>query len=321
MSTECSTEYHTSQQSDNFEEEQPNSQTASGDVTTAAGESGSIQNQEILHNNDSQASNATTITLSSPSQEASTESQDSYTSKLPSVAEKECQTMDSVFLSADEYASLLAKASFCPNFSEDLIKIRFHIANLPQPEMDPTAFEQLCRDAGAKNLYSCINDAICSDRMSSERRHLSKLRTMVVIYIMIYSQSQRSNAFQVALSRTLQQFGISEQGLQSLRNLGIAAHPHTVKAKAKLSSASHSSNVASFIESAVENEQFLIFCIDDYHNIHTMHRPESKKQTNAIHMSTLLIKVFPNIKALCQDEVDLLPKFPVDISSMKSKIF
>ncbi len=118
----------------------------------------------------------------------------------------------------------------------------------------------------------------------------------------------------------VQQFGISEQGLQSLRNLGIAAHPHTVKAKAKLSSASHSSNVASFIESAVENEQFLIFCIDDYHNIHTMHQPESKKQTNAIHMSTLLIKVFPNIKALCQDEVDLLPKFPVDISSMKSFI-
>ncbi len=131
MSAECSTEYHTSQQSDNFEEEQPNCQSASGDVTTAAGESGSIQNQEILHNDDSQASNATTITLSLHSQEASTESQDLYTSKLPSVAEKECQTMDGVFLSADEYASLLAKASFCPNFSDNLIKIRFHIANLP----------------------------------------------------------------------------------------------------------------------------------------------------------------------------------------------
>ena len=49
-----------------------------------------------------------------------------------------------------------------------------------------------------------------------------------------------------------------------------------------------------------------------------MHRPESKKQTNAIHMSTLLIKVFPNIKAVRQDKVDLLPKSPVDISSMKT---
>ena len=94
--------------------------------------------------------------------------------------------------------------------------------------------------------------------------------------------------------------------------------PHTVKAEAKLSSASHSTTVASFIESAVENGQFLIFCIDDYHNIHTMHRPVPKKQTNAIHMSTLLIKVFPNIKAVRQGKVDLLPKFPVDISSMKT---
>ena len=239
---------------------------------------------------------------------------------MDNVAEKECQTMDGVFLPAEEYSSLLAKASFCPNFRDDLIKIRLHIANLSRPEMDPTVFEKLCRDAGAWNLYSCINDAICSDRMSTERKHLSKLRTMVVIYIMIYSQSQRSNAFQVALSRTLQQFGITEQGLQSLRNLGIAAHPHTVKAKAKSSSASHSSTVANFIGSAIEDDQFLIFCIDDYHNIHTMHRPETKKQTNAIHMSTLLVKVFPNIKAVRQDKVDLLPKSPVEIPKMKSFI-
>ena len=88
--------------------------------------------------------------------------------------------------------------------------------------------------------------------MSTERKQLSKLRTMVIIYIMVYSQSQRSNSFQVALSRTLQQFGITEQGLQSLRNLGIAAHPHTVKAQAKLSSSAHSNQVVSFIESAVE---------------------------------------------------------------------
>ena len=119
--------------------------------------------------------------------------------------------------------------------------------------MDPTAFESICtRVAGAENLYNCINNAICSNRMSTERKQLSKLRTMVIIYIMVYSQSQRSNSFQVALLRTLQQFGITEQGLQSLRNLGIAAHPHTVKAKAKLSSSAHSNHVVSFIESAVE---------------------------------------------------------------------
>ena len=54
---------------------------------------------------------------------------------------------------------------------------------------------------------------------------------MVIIYIMVYSQSQRSSSFDEGLSRTLKQFGITEQGLQSLIYLGIAAHPHTVKAK------------------------------------------------------------------------------------------
>ena len=54
-----------------------------------------------------------------------------------------------------------------------------------------------------------------------------------------------------------------------------------------------------------------------YHNIHTKHRPESKKQTDATHMSTLLLKVCPNIKAVPQERINLLPKVPVEIDSMK----
>ena len=46
---------------------------------------------------------------------------------------------------------------------------------------------------------------------------------------MMYFQSQESNAFQIALSRTPQQFGITKEKLESLQNLGIAAHPQTVK--------------------------------------------------------------------------------------------
>ena len=61
-------------------------------------------------------------------------------------------------------------------------------------------------------------------KMSAEWKQLSSLHTMVIIYIMIYSQSQKANSFQVALSRTLQQFGISKQGLESLRNFGITAN-------------------------------------------------------------------------------------------------
>ena len=150
----------------------------------------------------SQMSDATTVTLSSPSQTVGMDSSDEFGVYAKKCAEKECQTMDGVFLSTNDYETPLKKASFCPKFRNDLVKIRSHISNLPQPEIDSTAFERICQNVGAENLYRCIKDAICSERMSDERKHLSQVRTMVVIYIMVYSQSQRSNSFQVALSQT-----------------------------------------------------------------------------------------------------------------------
>ena len=139
----------------------------------------------------------------------------------------------------------------------------------------------MCKTAGAENFYLSIKNAMGSERMSEERKQLCSVRTMVVIYIMLYSQLQKCNSFQVALSRTLQQFGISNKGLECLRNLGIAAHPRTVKILTR-SSSSHNSHVFTFIKAAIENNQFLIFCINDYHNIHTHHRPEAKTQTQFI---------------------------------------
>ena len=101
--------------------------------------------------------------------------------------------------------------------------------------------------------------------------------------------------------------------MPSLRNLGVAAHPRTVKSASQSAAKLHLSKVASFFQEVVENEHFLVFCIDDYHNIHTKHRPEEKIQTQTIHMSTLLVKVFPNVKAVSKDgsHIPLLPPLPV----------
>jgi len=235
-------------------------------------------------------------------------------------AEQECQTDDGVFLPKDKYEELVLMASSYPNFKTDLDKLRPVISKLAQPEMDPDVFEKICKDADADRLYSCIQEALVLDHISEKRKNLNKLRTMVIIYIMLYSQSQKCNAFQVNLSRTLQQFGISKQGLESLRNLGIVAHPKTVNILTKLSSSTHTSNVVAFIESAIKNSHFLIFCIDDYHNIHTQHRPETKTQTQVVHMSTLLLKVFPEIQAVPKLGNDALPKRPVEIPDVKNFI-
>ena len=306
----------TSQTSGESNNQQSNSQSSSGS-TNSANSSTTPSLSQITSNNmeqtpDSQLSNSSTITLSSPSQTVD------ISQESKQVADKECQTADGVFLEKEEYEALMKKASLCPDFKDDIFKIRSFISKLTQPEMDPQMFEKICSDAGAHNLYKCIRDAIYSHNMSEERKHLSGIRTMVIIYIMMYSQSQKSNAFQVALSRTLQQFGITKQGLESLRNLGIAAHPQTVKVLAKSSSSTHSSSVLTFIESAIEKNQLIIFCIDDYHNIHTQHRPEAKTQTQAIHMTTLLLKVFPNVKAIPHYGNNVKSKSPVEIANVKS---
>lgn len=87
---------------------------------------------------------------------------------------------------------------------------------------------------------------------------------------------------------------------------------------AKSSSLSHNNHILTFIETAVENNQFMIFCIDDYHNIHTQHRPESTQQTQAIHMATLLLNVFPEIEAVPKYGNDVLPTRPVKIQDVKN---
>ena len=241
-----------------------------------------------------------------------------FASHSKTVAEKECQTTDGVYLSNSEFEELLKKlkASFNQNFKNYLQNIKDVVSHLEQPEMNPHIFEQMCKTAGAENFYLSIKNCMWSERMSEERKQLCSVRTMVVIYIMLYSQSKKCNSLQVALSRTLQQFGISNKGLESLRNLGIAAHLRTFNILTRSSPSSHNSHVFIFIKTAIENNQFLIFCIDDYHNIHTHHRPEAKTQTQAIHMATLLLKVFPEIEAVPQHGNNVLPTPPAKIFKM-----
>lgn len=268
---------------------------------------------EPTANPPSSQNSESTITLSSPSQ--TSQDPDEVPAKISS-------PQSGIFISTVEYEDLVRKAAGYVDMKGDLEKIRTFVSNHSQsPVMDPNEFEAMCKQHGAENLLLALFNAMKSDEMSQERQNLIKLRAMVIIYIMIYSQSQKANQFQVSLSRTLQQFGISERGLASLRNLGIAAHPRTIKAATKASSTSHLDKVATFFQSLIDNEEFIVFCIDDYHNIHTKHRPESKKQTQAIHTTTLLVKVFPNIKAIRNQPIPpLLPADPVNPTSLAQHI-
>ena len=257
-----------------------------------------------------------TVTLSHPSQDLINDSQESL---APKYENKSCQTDEIHVLSEAEYCMLLSKAKKYSCLQNGIIHIRnSFLSRLYNPNMDPCAFESFCKNVGAGELYVLIYNSMVSERMSENRKLLNKKRTMVIIYMMLYGYSQKCNWFQVNLSRTLHQFGVSERGLASLMNLGIAAHPHTVKAAAKTYAVSQSSELTNFFAGVIEKNQFIAIFIDDYHNIHTRHRPNSSNQTQSIHMATLLVKVFPNIKAVrIEAQQSLLSDFPVQIGTLK----
>lgn len=212
----------------------PSSQNSESSVTLGSPNEDTETGYEVLTAQPPSSQNSeSTITLSSPSQDTET----SY-EVHPSV---ECQTDEVTLLSKDDYQALVNKATENLHVKGDLEKLRTFILTCdPQSaEMDPKRFQEICTQAGAKKLFSTFYDAMSSQRMSEERQELTKLRVMVVIYIMMYSQSQKANWFQVSLARTLQQFGISQQGLASLRNFGLVAHPRTIRGTMQTSSTTH----------------------------------------------------------------------------------
>eukprot|EP00794_Sanderia_malayensis_P020709 gene20709-22741_t len=218
-------------------------------------------------------------------------------------ADKSCQTKnDDIVIDLQLYNDLLEKSSAAINLRDEIENVKQKCTDLfghdGTPEMNPEKFEKMCEDAGATKIFPFIFNSLCSERMSKSRQDLNRVRTMVIICMMVYGQSQKANWFQVTLSRTLSQYGISDFGLASLRNVGIAAHPRTVKTASLSAAENHSESVKQFFSNAADNNHFLVFFVDDYHNIHTKHRPSEKKQTQAVHMATLLVKEFKNIKAI-----------------------
>ena len=164
--------------------------------------------------------NEITVTLSSLSQKLidDFELTDNEEPEPKTYEEKEVQTEEAVLITKDEFEELQQKASTCAKFKKDLEKLSAYFSSTINqcPEMSPAEFEKICGQIGADNLFKAMYDLMSSERMSDERKSRTKLWAMVVICIMIYSHSQRANWFQVTLARTLQQFGISDQGLACL---------------------------------------------------------------------------------------------------------
>ncbi len=130
-------------------------------------------------------------------------------------------------------------------------------------------FAKICREAGALKIFDVILNAMSSERHSEQRKSLNEKRALSIIYVMLYGPSQAANWFQVATTRTLKGLGLTSRGVETLRNMGLAAHPLTVASTCKKISSEHLKTVKKFFEDAVDHENMVIAFIDDSHNIYT----------------------------------------------------
>ena len=74
----------------------------------------------------------------------------------------------------------------------------------------------------------------------------------------------------------------------------------------------HLGSVKKVFDDAVQEKKLIAIFIDDYHNIHTHHRPSTSKQTQVTHMATLLIKVFPTVAAIDHEGLTVNDPNPVN---------
>ena len=111
------------------------------------------------------------------------------------------------------------------------------------PVSDPIAFRKLCLEAGADKIFDYILNAMETDRQSGKRKAVNELRAVSVIYTLIYGQSQQANWFQIATARTLRGLGVSDRGVETLRKMGLAAHPDTVSNVCREMSSDHLNRV------------------------------------------------------------------------------
>ena len=52
------------------------------------------------------------------------------------------------------------------------------------------------------------------------------------------------------------------------------------------------------IQNAISQQSLIVCVIDDYHCIYGLRRPNNEKVSEAKHMGTIIIKIFPQVKAI-----------------------
>ncbi|RIB30406.1 hypothetical protein C2G38_2026846 [Gigaspora rosea] len=143
------------------------------------------------------------------------------------------------------------------------------------------------------NLYLAARP---TERIEQTMDHMKKI-IVFTCYLLASLNNTKINAFKFDLEYYLDSSGTSNEGLNTMANLGVTTTSRAIDRKKKKMSDEH----GEYVEKALRqhSENFFILNVDDYHNIHVLRQPETTSTLRPTHMATILANPFPAPAILC----------------------
>ncbi|XP_068738919.1 uncharacterized protein [Montipora capricornis] len=175
------------------------------------------------------------------------------------------------------------------------------------PIYEPNEFFMFCSQAGATNVFNFILSCMTSSRHSEERNLLNRKRTVVILYQLCFGYSQKCNFFQEDNGLFLKFCNLSQPGIETQRQLGTSVSSRTITRNRAAMAKENFNLCNNAIQEAINKKCAIWLMIDDYHNIHTIRRPQDASATCQVdHMCTIIIKIVKEAPAIEFNSVNLI---------------
>ena len=176
--------------------------------------------------------------------------------------------------------------------------IREFGSNGRSPIYDPAEFQKFCIESGATTIFQNLVSAVCTDRQQDRRHEANKRLIVSTIYKLCFALSQRCNYLQQDNTLFMMFNNLNKEAMCVERTLGTCCSTRTSYRMLQRAESAHVQHINAAIQTAIDNEWFIVATIDDYTNINTHRRPLTEKVSSAVNMCTVVVSIFKDIPAL-----------------------
>jgi len=129
-----------------------------------------------------------------------------------------------------------------------------------------------------------------------------KKMMVFICYLLASLNNTKINSFKFDVAYYLDSAGTSNEGLNTMANLGVTTTARAVDRRKKKMSDMDGEYVDDVLSQHAENA--LVLNVDDYHNIHVQRRPDVTSTSWAAHMATILAMPCPMPAISCTGVVN-----------------